>query len=76
MGPRAGPDAVAKRNITCPCLESNPGRPARTEIIFCWQQCLQCGCLWLNANHSVTAFCTKLDGTAVPIVIILHKVDS
>jgi hypothetical protein len=29
MGPRVGLNAVAKRKIPSPCLESNPDRPAR-----------------------------------------------
>jgi hypothetical protein len=29
VGPRAGPDAVEQRKISCPCRKSNPGRPAR-----------------------------------------------
>jgi hypothetical protein len=29
VGPRAGLDDVERRNISCPCRDSNPGRPAR-----------------------------------------------
>jgi hypothetical protein len=32
MGPRAGLDAVGKRNITNPRRESNPDRPARSLV--------------------------------------------
>jgi len=32
MGPRAGPDAVAKRNYPCPHRESNPGRLALSLV--------------------------------------------
>jgi len=32
VGPRAGPDAMVKRKILCPCRESNPGRPARSLV--------------------------------------------
>jgi hypothetical protein len=30
MGPRVGLDAVEYRKISCPCRESNPGRPVRS----------------------------------------------
>jgi hypothetical protein len=32
VGPRAGLDAVAKRKISLPSRESNPGRPARRLV--------------------------------------------
>jgi hypothetical protein len=32
MGPRAGLDAVAKKENPCPCRESNPGRPVRCLV--------------------------------------------
>jgi hypothetical protein len=28
--PRAGLDTVERRKISCPCQESNPGRPSRS----------------------------------------------
>jgi hypothetical protein len=31
---KAGLDAVEKRKISCHCLESNPGRPARSLSLF------------------------------------------
>jgi hypothetical protein len=34
MGPRAGLDLVEKRKISCPCLESNPGRPAYSLSLY------------------------------------------
>jgi hypothetical protein len=33
VSPRAGLDAVEKRKISCPCRESNPGRPAHTQPV-------------------------------------------
>jgi hypothetical protein len=35
VGPRAGLDATEKRRISCPCQESNPGRPARSTTLLC-----------------------------------------
>jgi hypothetical protein len=32
MGPIAGPDAVGKRKILCPCRDSNHGCPDRCSI--------------------------------------------
>jgi len=32
MGPKAGPDAMAKRYILWPCKESNHGRPTRSLV--------------------------------------------
>jgi hypothetical protein len=32
VGPRVGLDAVAKKIILSPCRESNPGRPARSQV--------------------------------------------
>jgi len=32
VGPRTGLNAVAKRKYSCPCWESNPGRPARSLV--------------------------------------------
>jgi hypothetical protein len=34
VGPRAGLDAVEKRKISCPCWESNPGRPSRGPLLY------------------------------------------
>jgi hypothetical protein len=34
MGPWTGPDAVDKRKISCPCLESYPGRPVRSPSLY------------------------------------------
>jgi hypothetical protein len=35
VGPRAGPDAAARRKILCPCRGSNPDRPARSQTLYC-----------------------------------------
>jgi hypothetical protein len=35
VGPRAGLDAGARRKIPCPCQGSNPGRPARSQTLYC-----------------------------------------
>jgi hypothetical protein len=35
VGRRAGPDAGARRKILCPCLGSNPDRPARIQTLYC-----------------------------------------
>jgi hypothetical protein len=35
VGPRAGLDAGARRNILCPCQESNSARPARSQTLYC-----------------------------------------
>jgi hypothetical protein len=35
VGPRAGLDAGARRKILCPCRGSNPGRPARSQTLYC-----------------------------------------
>jgi hypothetical protein len=32
VGPRVGLDALTKKNISCPCWESNPSRPARRSV--------------------------------------------
>jgi hypothetical protein len=32
--PRAGLDAVEKRKISCPCRESNPGRPEHSPSLY------------------------------------------
>jgi hypothetical protein len=37
VGHRAGLDAEAKRRIARPCLESNPGRPARNQPPYCFE---------------------------------------
>jgi hypothetical protein len=34
VGPRAGPDTVEHRKISCPCPESNPGRSARSPSLY------------------------------------------
>jgi hypothetical protein len=34
VGPRAGPDAVGRRNIPWQCRESNPGHPARSPSLY------------------------------------------
>jgi hypothetical protein len=34
LGPRAGPDAMVQRKISCPCRESNPGRPAHSPSLY------------------------------------------
>jgi hypothetical protein len=35
VGPRAGPDAEARRKILCLCRRSNPGRPVRSQTLYC-----------------------------------------
>jgi hypothetical protein len=35
VGPRAGPDAGARRKILCPCRGSNPDRPASSQTLYC-----------------------------------------
>jgi hypothetical protein len=35
VGPRAGLNAGARRKILCPCRESNPDRPARSQTLYC-----------------------------------------
>jgi hypothetical protein len=35
VGPRADLDAGARRKILCPCRESNPNRPARSQTLYC-----------------------------------------
>jgi hypothetical protein len=34
VGPRAGLDVGARRKILCPCLWSNPDRPARSQTLY------------------------------------------
>jgi hypothetical protein len=34
VGPKAGLDAVEKRKISCPCRESDPGRPAVSPSLY------------------------------------------
>jgi hypothetical protein len=34
VGPRGGLNAVEKLKIFCPCQESNPGRPARSPLLY------------------------------------------
>jgi hypothetical protein len=34
MGPRDGLDIVKYRKISCPCPESNAGRPARSPLLY------------------------------------------
>jgi hypothetical protein len=33
LGPTSGLETLEKRNISCPCLELNPGRPARSPSL-------------------------------------------
>jgi hypothetical protein len=35
VGPRVGLDAEARREIVCLCRGSNPGRPARSQTLYC-----------------------------------------
>jgi hypothetical protein len=35
MGPRAGLDTEDIGKILCPCRGSNPGRPARSQTLYC-----------------------------------------
>jgi hypothetical protein len=34
MRPRAGLDAEVRRKFLCPCQESNPDRPARSQTLY------------------------------------------
>jgi hypothetical protein len=34
VGPRAGLDAGARRNILCPCRGLNPDHPARSQTLY------------------------------------------
>jgi hypothetical protein len=33
-GPRAGLDALEKRNLSCLCRELNPGRPVHSPLLY------------------------------------------
>jgi hypothetical protein len=35
VGPRAGLDTDARRKILCLCRGSNPGRPVRSQTLYC-----------------------------------------
>jgi hypothetical protein len=35
VGPRAGLDTEARGKIFCPCRGSNPGRPVRSQTLYC-----------------------------------------
>jgi hypothetical protein len=35
VGPRAGLDTEDRGKVLCPCRGSNPGRPARSQTLYC-----------------------------------------
>jgi hypothetical protein len=58
VGPRAGLDAWARRKILCPCWGLNPGRPTRSQTLYC-----------LSCSGSQSAY--KISNKRVPDLILI-----
>jgi hypothetical protein len=74
VGPRGWVDAEARRKILCLCRGSNPGRPVRSQTLYCLNYSGSSGFEYFwKFNVIVDRRSTGVQFTCLPIVTIYNE---